>query len=95
MTKDFQKTLDSDNYPNLTIKILKFIKGQNSYNAVVEVQMMNRNKTYNVQFNLENGKYVGKKSVKFSEFNIKPPKKMGGMIVVKDDLNLLFSLIAK
>ena len=95
MTKDFQKTLDSDNYPNLTIKILKFVKGQNSYNAVVEVQMMNRNKTYNVQFNLENGKYVGKKSVKFSEFNIKPPKKMGGMIVVKDDLNLTFSLIAK
>ena len=95
MTKDFQKTLQSDKYPHLNIKILKFVKSQNSYNAVVEVLMMNKSKTYNVLFTLENGKYIGKKNVKFSEFGIQPPKKMGGMIVVKDDLNLTFSLGAR
>ncbi len=95
MTKDFQKTLSSDKYPYLSIKILKFTKSLNAYNAVVEVLMMNRSKNYNVIFTLENGKYVGKKNVKFSEFTIQPPKKMGGMIVVRDDLNLTFSLAAK
>ncbi len=95
MTKDFQKTLSSDKYPYLIIKILKFTKSQNAYYAVVEVLMMNRSKNYNVIFTLENGKYIGRKNVKFSEFNIQPPKKMGGMIVVKDDLDLIFSLVAK
>ncbi|MGC4128468.1 MAG: hypothetical protein QM564_02675 [Bergeyella sp.] len=95
MTKDFRETLHSDKYPNLDIKILKFVKNQNAYSAQVEVLMMSKSRTYNVSFNLENGKYVGKKMVKFSEFGIRPPKKMGGMIIVKDDLNLIFTLSAR
>ena len=53
---------------------------------------MNRVKTYTTDFT-ENGKTItAKQSVKFSDFGIIPPKKMGGMIVVKDELDLYFSL---
>ncbi|KFC20278.1 YceI family protein [Chryseobacterium sp. FH1] len=95
MTKDFQKILNSEKYPEMTIKFINFTKTQKSYNAVVEVRMMNQSKRYNVEFNVENNKMIGRKNVKFSDFNITPPKKMGGMIVVKDDLNLIFSLSTK
>ena len=95
MTKDFQKILNSEKYPDMTIKFIHFTKTQKSYNAVVEVRMMNQSKRYNVEFNVENNKMIGRKNVKFSDFNITPPKKMGGMIVVKDDLNLIFSLSTK
>lgn len=95
MTKDFQKILHAEKYPEMTIKFINFIKTQKSFLAVVEVKMMNQSKRYNVEFAIENKKLVGRKNVKFSDFNIIPPKKMGGMIVVKDDLNLTFSLSTK
>jgi hypothetical protein len=92
MTKDFQKILSAEKYPQMTIKFLNFTNIQKKFLAVVEVKMMNQSKRYNVIFVIVNKKLVGRKKVKFSDFNITPPKKMGGMIVVKDDLNLVISL---
>jgi len=95
MTRDFQKILNAEKYPEMTIKFIKFTKNQKNFIAVVEVKMMNQSRRYNVEFAMENNKMVGRKNVKFSDFNIIPPKKMGGMIVVKDDLDLTFSLATK
>lgn len=95
MTNDFQKTLSSDKFPNLIIRFLKVTKDNNGYNAQIQVGMMDKTKTYQVNFTNEKEKLIGKKQVRFSDFGIKPPKKMGGMIVVKDELNLLFSLATK
>ena len=93
MTSDFRKTLNSDKYPNLTIKFLNFSKGNgNRFNAVVEVKMMNVVKKYNIEFSQYKNSLVGIKRLKFSDFNIVPPKKMGGMVYVKDELDLTFSL---
>lgn len=95
MTRDFQKILNAEKYPEMVIKFINFTKNQKNYMAIVEVKMMNQSKRYNVEFCLQNNKLIGKKNVKFSDFNIIPPKKMGGMIIVKDDLDLTFSLPAK
>ena len=95
MTKDFQKTLRSDLYPNLEIKFLKIVKTQNGQVAQVQVEMMKKTKIYQISFTTDNNKLVGKKQVAFSDFGIQPPKKMGGTIVVKDTLDLLFSLAIK
>ena len=96
MTKDFQKTLQSQTYPNLHIKFLNFSKKEsNKYSAVVEVKMMNKTVKYNIEFAIMNGRLIGKETVKFSDFGIVPPKKMGGMIVVKDNLDLVFNMASK
>jgi len=95
MTKDFQKILNAEKYPNMIVKFINITKTQKNYIAVVEVKMMNQSKRYNVEFEVENNKLIGRKNVKFSDFKITPPKKMGGMIVVKDDLDLIFSLATK
>ncbi|MCG2793465.1 MAG: hypothetical protein L6262_07975 [Weeksellaceae bacterium] len=95
MTKDFQKILNAEQYPDLTIKFINFIKTETNFIAIVEVKMMNKSKRYNIEFILQNNKLIGRKNVKFSDFNIIPPKKMGGMIVVKDDLDLTFCLSTK
>ena len=94
MTADFQKTLAAENHPYLNVKFISFTKQQAAYSAQVEVKMMNKTKTYNIIFNVEKGKLIGSTTVKFSDFNITPPKKMGGMVTVKDNLNLTFSLDA-
>ena len=96
MTADFRKTLHSDNYPVLTIKFINFAKtGGNRFSATVEVKMMTVTRKYNIEFSEYKHSFVGSKRLKFSDINIIHPKKMGGMVYVKDELDLLFSLAIK
>lgn len=91
ITKDFKKTLNADKFPHILISFGKPRKNSNgNYSTSTEVKLMNKTRNYNLELT-ENGKYLtGKQQVKFSDFGIIPPKKMGGMIVVKDELDLSF-----
>lgn len=94
MTSDFRKTLNYKQYPSLSIKFLEFKKSSNTrFLALVEVKMMNVSKKYTIEFSEYKKSLVGNKRLRFSDFNIVPPKKMGGMIYVKDELDLNFSLM--
>lgn len=96
MTADFQKVLQSGKYPNLTIKFLEFKKSSNNkFEAIVEVKMMTVARKYEIDFTYYKNSLVGNKRVKFSDFKIVPPRKMGGMVYVKDELDLVFSLEAR
>lgn len=92
ITKDFRKTLSADKFPQIQINFGKFKKNANgTYTSLAEVKLMNKVKIYNIELT-ETGKFLtGKQQVKFSDFEIIPPKKMAGMIVVKDELDLYFS----
>jgi hypothetical protein len=92
MTSDFRKTLNAEKYPVLSIKFLNFNKNNNRFLALVEVKMMNVSRKYTIEFSEYNKSLVGNKRLRFSDFNIIPPKKMGGMVYVKDELDLFFSL---
>ena len=93
MTADFRKTLQSDKFPNLTIKFLEFKKtSATKFQAVVEVKMMTVSRNYNIDFTYYKNSLVGNKRLKFSDFQIVPPRRMGGMVYVKDELDLVFSL---
>ena len=54
-----------------------------------------RLKKYSLDLVLKDSVLVGNKTLHFSEFDIVPPKKFGGMVIVKDDLNLAVSLKVK
>ncbi len=91
ITKDFRKTLSADKFPQIQVNFGKFKKNNNgTFTSLAEVKLMNKVKTYNVELT-ETGKFLtGKQQVKFSDFGIIPPKKMAGMVVVKDELDLFF-----
>ena len=91
ITKDFRKTLSADKFPQIQVNFGKFKKNTNgTFTSLAEVKLMNKVKTYNVELT-ETGKFLtGKQQVKFSDFGIIPPKKMAGMVVVKDELDLFF-----
>ena len=96
MTADFRKTLNAEKYPSLTIKFITFSKvSANRFSAVVEVKMMTVTQKYKIEFSEYKNSLVGNKRLKFSDFNIVPPKRMGGMVYVKDELDLFFSLAIK
>lgn len=87
MTDDFKKTLSEKQYPNMYVKFLKFSKtNNNQYLANVEVKIMDKTQKYQINFSNQNGRINGKSIVKFSDIQITPAKKkMGGVVVVKDD----------
>lgn len=96
MTSDFKKILKAEQFPDFTIRFLEFTKSSgNKFQAVVEVKMMTVSKKYPVEFTNYKNSLVGNKRLRFSDFNIIPPKKMGGMVYVKDELDLVFSLAIK
>lgn len=94
MTSDLRKALHAEKYPALSIKFLDFKRSSSTrFLAVVEVKMMNISKKYTIEFLENNKSLMGNKRLRFSDFNIIPPKKMGGIISVNDELDLFFSLM--
>lgn len=96
LTSDFRNTLNAEKYPFFNITFLSMDKtSENKYKAYVQVKMMNKTKNYYIDFLLANSKLIGNKILQFSDFGIIPPKKFGGLISVKDNLELTFSLKIK
>lgn len=96
MTSDFRNTLNAEKYPFLNITFLSLDKiAEGKFKGFVQVKIMNKLKKYYIDFSLINSKLIGSKTLKFSDFGITPPKKLGGLINVKDNLDLSFSLKVK
>ncbi|MBA5247394.1 hypothetical protein H1R16_03865 [Marnyiella aurantia] len=93
MTNDFRKILNSEQHPHFTVRFIEFKKNANSYySAIVEVKILNRKRFYTVTFFENKNMLTGNETVRFSDFGIVPPTKMGGTIVVKDHLELTMKL---
>lgn len=94
MTADFRKTLSADRYPKLFLSFLKFEKIQKDlYRASVEVTLTEKHRIYEVEFRKVKNSFIGTKTVRFSDFGLVPPKKMRGMVVVDDALELNINLV--
>ena len=93
ITKDFRKTLSADKFPQIQVSFGKFKKNTaGTYSSLAEVKLMNKVRNYTIELT-ENGNIItAKQVVKFSDCGVTPPNKMGGMIVVKDELQLFFNL---
>jgi len=106
MTKDLQKTLQAQKYPYMIVKFLNFSDMPSSpiSNSLttgdVEIELAGVKKTFQVQYaihktNHQNIELIGTRGVNFSDFNLKPPSKLGGTIKVKNELQVEFKLQLK
>jgi hypothetical protein len=106
ITKDLRKTLKAESFPNLVIRFISLSKypqftGQHqAIKGLVSIELAGESRQYEVdyQFSAEGNKnlnLVGTRKVKFSDFNLTPPKKAGGMIRTNDELAVEFNLKIK
>jgi hypothetical protein len=91
MTADLRKTLKAKDYPKLIIRFISLSKFP-TYNdngdyltGIVIIELAGVAKRFNVEYEFTRNSnnaftLVGARQVKFSDFNIKPPRKIGGMI---------------
>jgi hypothetical protein len=101
VTKDLRKTLNAKQYPYLSIRFLSldhFPGVQNDIvNAWIEVELAGKRRLFEVpfQFTSHDRKSFllnGTKAFCFSDFNITPGEKFGGMIKVKNEFSVNFRL---
>lgn len=106
MTLDLRKTLKAKEYPTMHINFLSLNKMPDLkcvpelINGWVNIELSGVAKKYEVsyRFSMDNAKVIhliGDRSVNFSDFNITPPKKLGGIIRANDKLDVEFSLDLK
>ena len=102
MNKDFQDLLKVNKYPYLEMELLsaKLVKGSKTEQGKVVVSCMlnlagtQKKISFPLQYTFNNGVlYIyGQAQIKLPDFNIEPPKKMMGLVKVKESISVDFDL---
>jgi hypothetical protein len=102
MTGDLRKTLKSKEFPKLTIQFINLSRypekdREDAVKGAVNIELAGVNKRFDVdyKFRPEGGKeatLIGTRKINFSDFNLVPPRKIGGMIQTNNELNVEFNL---
>lgn len=106
MTNDLRKTLKAKEFPKLNINFLSLNKfpelksTQENISGLANIELAGITKKFEVsfKFSMDEQKIIhliGTRSINFSDFNLTPPRKLGGMIQAKDKLNVEFYLNLK
>jgi hypothetical protein len=102
MTKDFLKTVQADEYPEIKIRFIELTGSRNpsqkeAFYGKVDITIAGVTKRFPVSCQLvslkENSKkLIGSQSFKFTDFGIDPPVKFLGAVKVKDEIKVNFEL---
>lgn len=103
MTKDLRKALKAGDFPKLRIRFVslnrypRFNNQTDVIKGIVAIELAGITKQFDIdyKFTSEGNKaisLIGSKQLSFSDFNIIPPKKMGGLVQSNNKLNVEFNM---
>ena len=106
MTKQLRKTLNEKQYPLLRIRFLSLNKlpeltaQPEVITGMVIIEIAGVSKHFEIKYQIDRDDQktihlVGSRVINFSDFNLVPPKKLGGMIKTKDELSVEFHMNIK
>jgi len=106
MTHDLRKTLKETQFPLLHISFLSLNKlpvltaGSETITGLVDIEIAGVRKRVEVNYQISEDAQkiihlLGSRDVNFSDFNLVPPRKLGGMIQTNDKLSVGFHLKIK
>jgi polyisoprenoid-binding protein YceI len=101
INNDFQNLLKTKTYPRIFIKLKEINKDKNKESlvlALVDLEIAGVTKPYTIPVELNNEGTMTIKGVlglNIRDFNLEPPKKAMGLIVVKDVIEINFELAVK
>lgn len=99
INKDFHKLLKTKTYPEIQIGLaeVKFInKGLVEVEAIIKIADTSKNYHFPVEIkNDQNLQIIGRLKVNIADFALKPPRKLLGLISVKNDIEINFNLKIK
>lgn len=103
MTSDLRKTLKAKEYPALRISFVSLEKypalnaGQEHIKGIVNIELAGAVKRTEVQYVISADQQktihlIGTQTIRFSDFNLTPPRKLGGMIKANNELDVEFRM---
>lgn len=99
INKDFYELIKADKYPEIVLELHKVtLKDATSGIANICILIAGKEKYYDVPVAIKTGEiaeFKGSMELNINDFGLEPPKKLFGMIVVKDDIQINFDLRVK
>lgn len=99
INQDFHDLIKSDEYPEIHLEISKVKLRTKAFGvATICITMAGNQRYYEVPININNGEiaeFQGELELNIRDFNLEPPKKLFGIIVVKDEIEITFDLQVK
>lgn len=106
MTSDLCKTLKSKEFPTMNIQFISLSRLPDFSNpdaiitGLVKIELAGATNLFNVNYTFSTDNknvihLIGKKPINFSDFNLTPPRKLGGMIRTNQELQVEFHLSMK
>jgi len=103
MTSELRKTLKAKDFPTLNISFISLQKYpelkpvQESITGIVTIELAGAVKKFviNYRISMDGQRIVhmtGIQTIRFSDFHLTPPRKLGGMIKADDRLDVLFHI---
>ena len=94
ITKDFKTILKADDYPHIVINVKEINTAKENITAKLNVKIAGVEKEYLVPviFNSNTNNVKGLLKLNIKDFKLKSPKKLLGMVVVNDNVDINFNL---
>ncbi|SEL60550.1 YceI family protein [Parapedobacter koreensis] len=103
LNADLRKTLKADEYPQMTIRFVSLERmplcdgGEDFISGGVIIELAGQRKPFNLRYAFSKTntgyKLEGSRGFSFADFNLTPPKKIGGLVKVKDEFDVAFTLL--
>lgn len=95
LNRDFRKTLKEKEYPEVAIVLSDVRPNGGNYIYTLHLNLAGKRKTFqNLSLVKEGKNYKGTLQLKFSDFDLTAPEKLGGAIKIKEEIQLSILLRA-
>lgn len=89
LNHDFRKTLKAKEHPEVFIRLSEVRKNGENYHYTLQLDLAGKKKTFQNLVLVKEGKTLkGNLELSFGDFDLHPPKKLGGAIKIKDEIKL-------
>ena len=99
INRDFHDLLQTDDHPRILLDLYKVALSSPSKGlATVVITIAGKKRTYEVPVTVKNGmiaEFKGNLHLNIKDYGLEAPKKLFGMIVVKDEIDIDFNLLVK
>lgn len=89
LNHDFRKTLKAKEYPEVLIHLSEVRKHGENYLYTLRLDLAGKKKIFqNLVLSKEGKNLTGNLELKFADFDLHPPKKLGGAIKIEEEIKL-------
>lgn len=94
LTRDFRKTVKEKQYPYAKVEVMNVRKKGNAFSCDLFIMLAGKQKVYkDIPLKKDQNQLLGETILLFRDFDLSPPRKLGGIIKVKDEIEVALKMV--